>query len=372
MGASAQPQTYQLPPGKYEQAIEFNRRIDTLHFVSALWMLAVLYAMVRWGVGRRFGQRGVAIVSGCLAIVSLASLPFGVVRHYLGLHYGLSIEPWLSWMWDWTKGEAISLLVSVPAVLGLFWLVRRSPGRWWLWAWLASIPVMVAATYAVPLVIDPLFNSFAPLSVRHPELLAPIEAVANAAGQPVPPERIFEMAASEKTRTLNAYMTGFGATKRIVIWDTTIAKLSAPQIQTVFAHELGHYALHHIPMGIAMGAAGMLLAFWGGDRLLRRLGGRLDDYAVLPLALLLANLAMFISEPIVNTISRAQEHQADAYELRIMRGLTPHAGANSARVDQIMAEVSLDDPDPNPFIELWLYDHPATNERMAFAQSFDK
>jgi Zn-dependent protease with chaperone function len=85
---------------------------------------------------------------------------------------------------------------------------------------------------------------------------------------------------------------------------------------------------------------------------------------------LLILLGSFVAEPVINTISRAQEHAADVYELEIMRQLIPHAGVNSAQVDQIMAEISLDDPSPHPFIKFWLYDHPSTAERMRFAQEF--
>ena len=181
----------------------------------------------------------------------------------------------------------------------------------------------------------------------------------------MPPERIYEMDASEKTRTLNAYMTGFGATKRIVIWDTAIGRLTAPQIQTVFAHELGHYALGHIPRSLGLAAVGLLAIFWWVRK--RRVA-----YDTLPKLMFVATLIGFLSEPVVNTYSRWQEHEADVYELNIMSGLIEHAGANSADVDQIMAEISLDDPSPNPFVEFWLYDHPSTDDRIRFARGYDE
>src|SRR6185437_16922828 len=100
-----------------------------------------------------------------------------------------------------------------------------------------------------------------------PDLVKALEAVAARAGYAVPPDRVFEMRAAEKVKSVNAYMTGFGPTRRIVIWDTTIAALTPSQIQSVFAHELGHYALHHIPRSIALGSLLLLVGLFAGGRL---------------------------------------------------------------------------------------------------------
>ena len=214
---------------------------------------------------------------------------------------------------------------------------------------------MIIATYLVPLVFDPLFYDFRPLMETHPDLVRKIEAVVHRAGMRVPPERIYEMNASVKTPAVNAYMTGFGSTKRIVVWDTTINALTPAEIQTVFAHELGHYALHHIPISIGVSAAGLFIGLWLLNLIIRSLvarhGGawgirRFDDYAVLPLALLIALFGSFFSEPVVNAYSRWQEHQADIYELEAMHGLVPDPGRNSAKVDLIMAQIDLANPAP--------------------------
>jgi Zn-dependent protease with chaperone function len=174
-------------------------------------------------------------------------------------------------------------------------------------------------------------------------------------------------------------MTGFGPTRRIVIWDTTIAALTPPQIQSVFAHELGHYALGHVPKSIALGSLLLLVALIAADRLVRAMIGRqgerwrihgLSDWGALPLLLAVFVLFDFLSEPLVNGYSRWQERQADIYELQTMRGLAPDAGLLSAEVDQAMGEIDLEDPDPNPFLQFWLYTHPPIADRMRFAQHY--
>lgn len=362
--SAAQQQAYTLPPDQYRAAIEFNREVNALYFIATAWTLVILALLWRRGAGQRLARFGWWSAFILMAILSAAELPIAAWRHHLGLFYGLSVEPWLPWLADWLKSSAISTLLGAAGLLGVISLIRRSPRRWWLYAWALSVVAMIAATYAAPLIFDPLFHSFRPLGDRHPELIAPVQAVAERGGEPVPAGRIFEMNASQKTRTLNAYMTGFGSSRRIVIWDTTVQRLTVPQVQTVFAHEVGHYALHHIPKSIAAGSIGLLVVLF----LLR--GLRFDGYARLPQWLFWVTLAGFAADPVVNSYSRWQEHQADIFELQIMSSLVPNAGANSAEVDQIMAQAALDDPDPNPLIEFWLYDHPATNDRMRFAQSW--
>jgi Zn-dependent protease with chaperone function len=374
------PVTFHLPPGKYEKAIEFHRRINIAHFAGVAWDCVALALMIRlqyaprvrdWAAQRwKSGfVRGFTVIIAVFGALWLWSLPLSIYRHVLGLEYGLSIHPWASWLLDWIKAGLITGIPSALVVLAFYGIARRTRA-WWLYAWALAVAVTVAGAYLVPVVFDPLFFHFRPLMETRPDLVPKIEAVAARGGFHVPPDRIFEMDASRKTPAVNAYMTGFGSTKRIVIWDTTIRALTLPQIQTVFAHELGHYALHHIPISIALSAAVLLIGFWLLDRFMRMLSV-LEDYGALPLALLLALMGSFLSEPLANSYSRWQEHQADIYELEAMHALVPDAGRNSAEADEVMANIDLDDPSPNPFIRFWLFDHPPTAERMAFAQEYD-
>jgi Zn-dependent protease with chaperone function len=336
---------YQLPPDKYQAALNLNRQLDLLHFAAFGWTLLVIALLIRFRTGQRLAKRGAWSIAAVAGILWISSLPFPAYRHWLGLSFGLSIEPWAPWFLDQLKGGLIETGLFVAFGAAGFALARRSPRRWWLYGWGAATLIIIAATYAVPLIFDPLFHRFTRLERTHPDLLGPILAVAKEAGFDIPPDRIYEMDASEKTRTLNAYMTGFGSSKRIVLWDTTIRRLAPRQVQTVFAHELGHYALGHIPRSILLGSIGLLAVFW----LARR---QPIEYARLPQLLLIITVVSFLSEPLVNSYSRWQEQQADDYELNIMSRLIPNAGTNSAQVDQLIAEISLDVPNPTPLIEL--------------------
>ena len=118
-----------------------------------------------------------------------------------------------------------------------------------------------------PIWIEPIFEKFEPLSAHHPELVEQIERVVHRAGMNIPPQNMFEMKASEKRTTLNAYVSGFGATKRVVVWDTTIHDMTTPETLFVFGHEMGHYVLHHIPKEVAIDLAILLVLFFVGYRL---------------------------------------------------------------------------------------------------------
>src|SRR5207248_1484110 len=227
-----------------------------------------------------------------------------------------------SWFWDWTKGECLSLAFGIVLVLILFAVMRRSPRRWWLYFWFPAVLILLGLIVITPLVIDPLFNKFEPLSKEHPDLVAAIEKLTKHAGVPIPPDRVFLMAASKKTNAINAYVTGLGASKRVVIWDTTIQKTSNDECLFIVGHELGHYVLGHVRQGLLTGAAGLLLALyflfrglhwalhrWGKDW---KLYGQ-EDWASLAVLLLLLQVLLFVSSPIINGYSRMQEHAADVY-----------------------------------------------------------
>lgn len=364
--AAAEPLTYQLPPEQYQRAVEYHRWMNGLHFGGIAWSLLVLAAMVWLRAGPRVSARFRSRFAAAAVLLAIpwaaADLPFAMVRHQVAVRYGLSVQGWVPWFADVAKATAITGVLAVLLLPAAIVVVRRWR-RGWLVVWAGTATLMGIAVWAAPVFFDPLFYSFRPLTRVNPELVRALQAVSREAGYDIPESRMFEMDASRTTRAVNAYMTGVGDSRRIVIWDTTLAVLTVPQVQTVFAHEAGHYALHHIPLGIAGGAAGLFLAMWIGQRVLRRRPGH-----EIPLILLLATGLGFVSEPLANGISRRIEHQADVYELDTMHRLIPNAGRNSAEVDQILSAIDLEDPAPGAFIRFWRYDHPPVAERMEFAQ----
>jgi STE24 endopeptidase len=374
-------QTYTLPPDKYIQAIEYAHARHILHFAGFAIALLAVIVILRFKIAPRWRRLHPALfIAAITLLTAFCDLPAGVCGHWLSLHYGISVQAWPSWLWDWMKEQAVGVVIAIAVFAPFYWLLRRSPKRWWWYAWLASIPVMIISAIADPLIIEPLFNRFEPLTTTHPELVEPIERMLQRAGVAIPRERLYEMKASEKTHSLNAYVSGFGPTRRVVLYDTIIEKEKGPPLATTFGHELGHYALGHISQGLALGAMGLLAALWLASRAIdmfvRRWGAALDipavsDYASLPAFLLFALVLSFVSEPIDNAISRRFEHQADIYSLEITHGLVPNAAEAAARAFQIEGETDLDEPNPGPFIRFWLYSHPPTAERLRFALEYD-
>jgi Zn-dependent protease with chaperone function len=167
--------------------------------------------------------------------------PRAVHRFPTGMEkrFGLSVQKWGSWTWDWVKAELIELVIFTILIWLLYLVIHRSPRRWWFYFWLISLPHSHIRFLYQSLGDCPLFNKFEPLQQKNPELTAALEKMVHRAGEDIPPERIFWMGAAEKTTGLNAYVTGIGASKRIVVWDTTIAKMNTPQIVFVAGHEMG-------------------------------------------------------------------------------------------------------------------------------------
>jgi STE24 endopeptidase len=389
--AAQAPQSYSLPPDKLQRAIEYAHSGYWLHFSSEVWAILILGAIIGLGWGARYrdwaaaasGRRWVqALIFVPLLLLTndLLYLPANIYGQHLELKFDQSIQSWPSWLWDWTKAELIEFVAAVPLALLLYAVIRRSPRRWWLWFWLATLPLIAGVMYLEPMVIEPMFYRFEPLAKTHPELVDQLERLVARGGLAIPPDRMFEMKASEKLNSPNAYVSGFGGSKRVVVWDTTLEKLTTPEVVFVFGHEMGHYVLGHIRNSL-IGLALLLLAFlFVGSRIVAwaigRFGARwripgAGDWASLPLLLLIAAIFSFASEPVVNTYSRWQEHQADIYGLEITHGLIPDASAAAAQSFQVMGEIGLDEPDPNHFIEFWLFTHPSTAERLRFAATYD-
>jgi STE24 endopeptidase len=258
--------------------------------------------------------------------------------------------------------------------------VRRSPRRWWFHFWLISLPIMLFLSFVEPFVLEPMFFQFAPLSQKDPALVAQIEKVAERAGVSIPPERMYWMKASEKTPTMNAYVSGLGASKRVVVWDTNIAKETTPEIVSDVGHEMGHYVLGHVWKGLLFEAAVFFVLLYLGFRSIGWMLGRwgagwrihgLDDWASLPTLLLLLSVFSFLSDPISNAYSRHIEHQADIYGLEVTHGVIPNAGQAAADSFQVEGETSLDDPDPNPVNVFLFYDHPPISDRVRLCLTYD-
>lgn len=383
--------SYHLPSTELAKGAHLERVRTLLELGGTAWGIVSLFLLLHFGViglmqravTTRFRNRWLQGY-GFLLLFSLAttllSLPLDLYGQWLRRHYGLSVQGWPGWLGDQAKGFGLAWAFGGLMIMLLFLVIRKAPRRWWLVFWLCFIPITLAGITITPYVIDPLFNKFEPLQATHPELVQRLEEVAQRGHMNIPPERMFLMKASEKSTTLNAYVTGFGASKRVVVWDTSIAKGTPDQILFIFGHESGHYVLNHIVWGIVQALAGVLLMLYIGyllvQRLIARYGTRWgvtdqSQWGALAVLLLVASVFGAISQPVSEAMSRSKEHAADVYGQEAIHALVADPQEAARGAFQILGATSYDDPNPAPWIEAWLYSHPAIGRRAAFAAHYD-
>jgi STE24 endopeptidase len=382
---------YVLSSDRYEKAVTYSRAAYTMYFVSVGLNILALVILLRLGIAAKFRDcaesfsdkrwiQAIIFVPLLVLTVDIVALPLRLYGHLLSLRYEMSVERWGSWLLDWTKEQLLMVGFALIFALILSAIMRRSPRRWWLYLWFAALPVVLFFVFISPWLVDPLFNRFEPLQAQHPDLVAAIENLTRHAGVPIPADRMFLMRASEKTNEVNAYVTGLGASKRVVIWDTTIQKATANETLFIVGHELGHYVLGHIWKGFLFAAALMLFGFYMLFRTLHWTLGRWSgiwriygptDWASFAVLLLLLEMGMFLAAPVGNGFSRIEEHAADVYGLEVTHGMIPDSSEVAAESFQVLGEADLADPNPSEFITFWLYSHPPLAERLVFAHSYD-
>jgi Zn-dependent protease with chaperone function len=389
--APAPPITeYRLPPDKQAKADSLYVTRTTLFTVSTIAAIVLPLVLILLRIGpayrnlaeRLSGRRVVqALVYVPLLLLTMAvlSLPLDIYGQHVMREYGMSVQTWASWAGDWAKAQVLTSVIAVPLLLGMYAIIRRSPQRWWLYFWLLTLPVIVFLIFVTPIWIDPIFNTFEPLAQKQPQLVAPIERVLGRANLTVSRDRMFEMKASEKVTVYNAYVTGIGATKRIVVWDNTARDMTIPETLFVFGHEMGHYVLGHIYQLMGLMAASLFIAFWTSAIAIRALLARwgpawhvrdLADWASLPILILLLAIVMLVLTPAFNVYSRHLEHQADIYGLEVTHGLSPDSSQAAAWAFQKLGEKALSYPNPNTLFVIWAYDHPPVRDRLAFALGY--
>jgi len=382
---------YSLPPEKLAKAEALYKTRTVLYLFGMLFGIAVLWVLLKLRVAPAFRDlaervstnsvvQALVFVPLLTLLIALITLPLDIYEHRISRAYGLSVQGWGSWAGDWCKAEALSLVIMVLAVAALFWIIRKSPLRWWFYFWLLTQPFVVLLIFVAPVILDPMFNKFEPLDKTQPQLVSAIEKVTQRGRLNIPRDRMFEMEASEKVTTYNAYVTGIGATKRVVVWDNTSRDMTVPETLFVFGHEMGHYVLNHIYKGLAFFSAMTFLGFWLGRKIVLAMLARwgdawhvrgVNDLAALPVLMLALSLLTLVGEPIGNAFSRYQEHQADVYGLEVTHGLFPHNGEVAASAFQKLGEKSYDYPTPNRLLVFWSYSHPSTPERIRFSLQYD-
>lgn len=381
---------YSLSPDVLQKAEALYRTRLAMLLVGSVYGLVVLAAVLGFRVAPRFRDiaervsarrfvQALVFVPLFVLTLDLLNLPLGAYEHSLSVQYGLSVQSWASWLWDWAKGELLGTAITTLLVFGLYGVLRRSPRRWWFYGWLALVPIVLLLLLVTPLYIAPLFDTFTPLESKQPQLVPELEKVLARGGVEIERARMFEMAASEKVTTYNAYVTGIGASKRVVVWDNTSRDLRTDETLFVFGHEMGHYVLQHVWMSLGVAILALLGQLYLAHRLidgvLARFGARLGirgltDWASLPVLLALLSVFGIVAQPASAAFSRYLEHQADIYGLEVTHGITPDASQAAARAFQRLGEKGLVYPHPHPLYVWWTFSHPPVPDRVRFAAEY--
>ncbi|HEV8578423.1 MAG TPA: M48 family metallopeptidase [Thermoanaerobaculia bacterium] len=369
-------------PEPSDKAMRYYRSGNVLWVIGTLWGFAVPCLLLFTGFSARLRDAAhkigrkrfftIAVYGILFTLVTFVlDLPLAFYQDFVRQHaYGLSDQSAAKWWSDAFKALAVSCVFIALILWFPYWLLRKSPRRWWLYTGLATAPLLALLLFVTPIWIEPLFNQFGPMKDK--ALEAKILALADRAG--IEGSRVYEVNKSVDTKTVNAYVTGFLKTKRIVLWDTILAKLSDREVLLVMGHEMGHYVLGHVPQLIALGTALALLGLWvihrtaGGliARYRDRFGfSELSDVASLPLIALLFSLVTFVLSPAVLAFTRHNEHEADRFGLEITRD-----NHDCATAFVKLQQENLSNPRPGRLFKLWRSSHPPLGERIDFCNGY--
>jgi STE24 endopeptidase len=301
----------------------------------------------------------------------LAGLPLEYQGDFLRQRkHGLSEQSLSAWLGDAVASHLLISLAGLALTCLLFLLIRKRPTAWWFYGGLLALPISLLLILAAPVLIDPLFHEFRPL--KEQEEAAIVELACKAG---IPHARVSEVRKGARTKLMNAYITGLGTTKRIVLWDTLLEGLDRSEVHSVVAHELGHYQLRHLEKTIpllTLLAMALLYAVhrgaaWAMGRFRSRFGfAELGDIASLPLILLLVHLSLLAASPGILAYSRSLERQADEFALR----LTGDGAARAGALAKLMGR-NLSHPQPGRLYLLFRASHPPLAERIDRARQFE-
>src|SRR6266481_6239884 len=302
-------------------------------------------------------------------LVATLSFPLSLYENFFREHqYGFATQTLLPWFREQLIGLGLAIIGGTILLIALYTVFRRAPGTWWIWGTGAVVIFLFVVVFIAPVFIEPLFNTYKPLTT--PEIRDPILAMAQA--NQIPAKQVFEVDASRQTTRVSANVSGLLGTTRIALNDNLLKKCTLPEIRMVMAHEMGHYVLNHGAKLLTYFGIFILIGFaltrvffnaavkrWGV-----RWGVRcIDDPAGLPLLVLILSTLLFIATPFLNTVVRVTEREADAF------------GINTSREADGMAKAALKlgayrKLDPTPLEEFIFFDHPSGRDRIRMAMDW--
>ncbi|MBS4210674.1 M48 family metallopeptidase [Bacillus sp. FJAT-50079] len=380
-GTKADPTTF-LDARELMLTEEYSRIRNLMFFLATPYEWLFYYLVLILGISAAFERWSNSVskwfiikVGIYLFWLSLASFvvmfPLSYISYMISKSYHISTQVFSSWMKDklidfWVEFGTMFVIITV-----LYALMRKFKRRWWLAAWVLSIPFSIFMMFIQPVLIDPLYNEFYPLKDK--ELETKILTMADVAN--IPAHHVYEVDMSSKTNALNAYVTGVGSNSRIVLWDTTLERLSDEEILFIMAHEMGHYVEKHIYFGIAGYVLLTLIGLWLTAKIMEKWIGRrggawkvekMTHISSLPAFLLITSILLFAASPLTNWVSRYQETRADTYAIKMTQD--KEAGIQTF---QSLTKAGLSQVNPPYLVKIFRYGHPTMLERINMIEKYE-
>ena len=363
-----------LSPGQLDRISAYRAQVVPLGLLATLTTLIVagLLGLTPAGArlvrrlpgGRRWWLQVVVAVTVLLLLGRVVTLAFAIRTEQVRHDFGLSTQGWLDWAADQLTAYAVGVVTTSILALVLVAL-GREVRRWWLPGSLLAAGLVVVASFVYPVVVEPLFAHFEPM----PSGPLRTSLLDLAAMDGIDVDEVLVADASARTTQLNAYVSGFGATKRIVVYDTLLAQAPPEEVRLVVAHELGHAGNRDVLRGTLVGALGaaaavtLLALLLDSARIRRTTGhGGPRDAAVVPAVLAFVALGSFLALPVQNVVSRAVEARADVHALQLTGDTDVFVAAQRR-----LAVSNLADPDPPALLYVWFASHPTVSQRLALA-----
>ena len=334
--------------------------------ISIFLLASTVSAQLRDFTERVTGSKTLQVVIysiGFILVVAVLSFPLTFYQFFIREHqYGFATQTFVPWFAEQLMGLVVGLIAGVIALPILYAVFRKAPRNWWIWGTLVTVVLSFIGNFIAPVYVEPLFNTYKPLD--DPKIRDPILAMAQA--NEIPVKQVFEVDASRQTTRVSANVAGMLGTTRIALNDNLLKQCTLPEIRAVMAHEMGHYVLNHgAKLTIYLGVVALFgfgIARFVFDWALRKWGERwqvrgIDDPAGLPLLLLIFVTFTFLATPVLNSIVRTTEREADQF------------GINTSREPDGEAKVALKlgayrKLDPTPLEEFIFFDHPSGRARI--------
>jgi STE24 endopeptidase len=364
-----------LGPAALEKAHHYTVGKEWMIFWSLLVAAIVTWLIVRSGIlervdvkfaEKRRNLRALVIAFVYFIVSAILTLPWSIYADWWReKSYGRTSQVFSDWLLQGAMATIISAIVGAIFFMCVYWLIRRTGKRWWLWSGVLTAIAFALVALLSPVLIEPLFNHYTPVPPGQVR-----DAVVEMAGRAgVPPERVFMYNGSRQSNNFTANAGGVGSTARVAISDVAFKNASLDEVRAVTGHEIGHYVLKHTWWGILFYSVGAIILFWIADLTFpwfaRRFGSSasLPDPRGLPVLMFMVTLFGILTLPVTNTFSRTLEAQADMYSLRTEN--RPDALSSS-----LVKTAEYRYPRPNRIEEIIFYDHPSVESRVRTAMEW--